>query len=803
MDTRSTVNMPANVRQPRHRSLLLLATLGLSLAAGGCAELEKEKVSRVVVEGPSSATVGSRIQLTASTENADDRAYTWESADEAIASVDDEGNVLAKSLGEVAIRATGTSTGLTGERVVVVTVNVDASVPNYGGWVSSAHNRIDDEAFTHWNEDGEVEVECARCHSGDGYIDYLGGDGSPAGVVDEPGTTQAAIDCKACHNVAAQQLSSVTFPSGVEIDGLGSEARCMVCHQGRASGADVDETIMMAGESLLEEPDTVSEELGFQNIHYYPAAATLYAGSVQGGYQYDGKVYDWRFRHVPELDRCVDCHDPHSLQVRVDECAGCHEGVETLGDLRSVRMIASVGNDYDGDGDASEGIAEELDGLRALLLRAIVAYARDQDNDAICYDSASYPYFFIGSDGSGDCGEGDANFGNRYVQWTPRLMRAAYNYQMASKDPGAFAHNAKYIIQLLFDSIEDLKSVGGETLDAIETGDLVREDEGHFNGAGEAARHWDEDAEVSATCSRCHAASDGLRAFVELGVSVPVGEPDNGIDCATCHDSFGIPGEDGAYATLEISSVTYPSGVTIESDQPEPSNLCRSCHQGRVAGIDIQSAIDRGGELSFMNVHYLAAGSVRLGSEVGLGFEYPGKTYDGKFQHGDINDCTSCHDPVATQHTFEAQDAYDEVCSNCHRDQRDITTIRVIHMDDYDGDGDTSERLSEEIGDLAGALLSRMQVVAMLDGGGLCYDSHSYPYFFTDTDGDGSCGPGEAIYPNAFDAWTPELVAAAHNYQISQTEPGAWAHNFDYMAQLLIDSIEDLGGDVSGLVRPD
>jgi hypothetical protein len=124
-------------------------------------------------------------------------------------------------------------------------------------------------------------------------------------------------------------------------------------------------------------------------------------------------------------------------------------------------------------------------------------------------------------------------------------------------------------------------------------------------------------------------------------------------------------------------------------------------------------------------------------------------------------------------------------------------------MDDYDGDGDTSERLRDEIGDLAGALLSRMQEVAMLDGGGLCYDSHSYPYFFTDTDGDGSCSADEASYSNAFDAWTPELVAAAHNFQISRTEPGAWAHNFDYMAQLLIDSIEDLGGDVSGLVRPD
>jgi hypothetical protein len=35
-------------------------------------------------------------------------------------------------------------------------------------------------------------------------------------------------------------------------------------------------------------------------------------------------------------------------------------------------------------------------------------------------------------------------------------LKAAYNYQYATKDPGAFAHNGKYIIQLLYDSLADL-----------------------------------------------------------------------------------------------------------------------------------------------------------------------------------------------------------------------------------------------------------------------------------------------------------------------------------------------------------
>jgi hypothetical protein len=46
------------------------------------------------------------------------------------------------------------------------------------------------------------------------------------------------------------------------------------------------------------------------------------------------------------------------------------------------------------------------------------------------------------------------------------------------------------------------------------------------------------------------------------------------------------------------------------------------------------------------------------------------------------------------------------------------------------------------------------------------------------------------------------LLAAAYNYQYSQKDPGAYAHNGKYMIQLVIDSIEAVGGDVSGFTRP-
>ena len=56
----------------------------------------------------------------------------------------------------------------------------------------------------------------------------------------------------------------------------------------------------------------------------------------------------------------------------------------------------------------------------------------------------------------GEVDPGEGIYPNQYATWTPRLLRAAYNYQYAQKDPGAFAHNAKYVLQALYDSLEDM-----------------------------------------------------------------------------------------------------------------------------------------------------------------------------------------------------------------------------------------------------------------------------------------------------------------------------------------------------------
>ena len=144
----------------------------------------------------------------------------------------------------------------------------------------------------------------------------------------------------------------------------------------------------------------------------------------------------------------------------------------------------------------------------------------------------------------------------------------------------------------------------------------------------------------------------------------------------------------------------------------------------------------------------------------------------------------------------------DTRCTTCHADANgQPEQIRLTHLPDYDGDGNNREPLKAEIDGMAAKLLAAMQAAAAPTG--LCY-ADLYPYFFKDSDGDKkpACSAAEAVTTNQPSAWTPALVKATYNYQLSRKESGAWAHNFAYVGQLLYDSTEDLGGAVSGMVRP-
>jgi len=98
----------------------------------------------------------------------------------------------------------------------------------------------------------------------------------------------------------------------------------------------------------------------------------------------------------------------------------------------------------------------EIQTIHEQLLALISEYGQNIAKQPIAYESHAYPYFFKDENKNGSADADEAIYPNRYQSWTPRLLKAAYNYQFVAKDPGAYAHNPDYVMQILIDSISDL-----------------------------------------------------------------------------------------------------------------------------------------------------------------------------------------------------------------------------------------------------------------------------------------------------------------------------------------------------------
>jgi hypothetical protein len=305
--------------------------------------------------------------------------------------------------------------------------------------------------------------------------------------------------------------------------------------------------------------------------------------------------------------------------------------------------------------------------------------------------------------------------------------------------------------------------------------------------------------------------------------------------CETCHET-------GAnFSTLAnniparryIRSVTFPypstatsaqiSAVTINNgaegtDAEDDSYVCMTCHQGRESTLTVDAANPTPVDtftLSFKNVHYLSAGGTLYGNIAAVAYQYTAKTYAPPWNHGTAYSgtypqpanhraqCTFCHMQNGS-HSFEAQ--FVTACTECHGNQT-LDSITPAFRPEDNWDNDPATKPKAEVAVFAARLYAAVQATcaAAADADApptgasyVAYDGSAYPYWYKDTNKNGVVDAGEKT-PMKFDS---KSLRAAFNYQYYQKEPGAWAHNNPYIVQILFDSIEDLGGDTTGLTRP-
>jgi hypothetical protein len=319
-------------------------------------------------------------------------------------------------------------------------------------WQLSGHGDSASEVFRHWDGDLEVQAACVRCHNTNGFAELAMGD---------PTTAQlplSTVGCTSCHNnfdlfsnpetrfddlTTNPDLEPIVFPSGDTATFNNNSNLCMACHQGRESGQSIADATPN-GEN--QDYDSYS----FINIHYYAAGATFFGSEVNGGYEYDGQTYRGEnpfgvHNNLPVaagLVDCVGCHmnadmtqeKKHTFVPKVADCATCHPGSSfpTLSGSPSMNFTA-------------------IETLKAELLTAIMAYADGGGLPKVSpvqYDPNAYPYWFKAGV--------PPTFGNAYVDFDFDMLTAAYNYQVAAKDPAGYIHNGVYMKQLLYDSIVEM-----------------------------------------------------------------------------------------------------------------------------------------------------------------------------------------------------------------------------------------------------------------------------------------------------------------------------------------------------------
>jgi hypothetical protein len=663
-------------------------------------------------------------------------------------------------------------------------------------WEQSGHADNSSEAFRDWdnasNPNATVGASCASCHSTAGFYEFLLTDNRT--IKNPPlAITNVGITCEACHSDRAAAATSVKFEaSGQTVNYPGTASViCGQCHQGRTWGGSVDTQIKKAypaGDNAST-VDKISSKIGITNPHYAAAFAATKASKSHIAYNYGDTSWDVDSTHPGGTD-CMVCHNQHSTEINVGangaNCTPCH--------------------DFANKDDVLTFPSNEEISVKATQLYSIIKqYAADNTTlDAagktkaracIVYDNAAYPYWFYDTncDGVAD--------GGQYKSFTPRLAKACFNLMVYKKDPGIFAHNSDYAMAFLNASINNLKEYKDYPVTDAEEATYEWEQSGHADYDSMAFRDWDNAsnplAKVPAGCASCHSTS-GFNQFLINGnrtvANPPLAVNNYGITCYACHSP----------QAAAMTSVKFEASGQTVANPGQSSVICGQCHQGRTWQASVETQIKKAypagdnattrdkisSKIGGTNPHYRAAFAALKASKSRIGYDYGDLTIDVDSTHPGGTDCMVCHN----QHSTEVKTG--SSCQPCHPDFTSIAAIRAYNSG------------YNQVQSLEDSLLTQIQLYAAADNiqdaagnykakACIVYDDLAYPYWFKDdgTNGDTTACDGSqdnATSSNSFKSFTPRLARACYNYLVSLKDPGGYAHNKNYIKNLLIKSINDL-----------
>ncbi len=339
-----------------------------------------------------------------------------------------------------------------------------------------------------------------------------------------------------------------------------------------------------------------------------------------------------------------------------------------------------------------------------------------------------------------------------------------------------------------------------------------------YNAAGHGdvfALPWNEQQfKTSSPCFMCHTTSGFLDRIAPVTPTrlsqVPAGDTTKQtLYCVGCHVDYSYKIRTTGAVTATYSGGTPPATThTVTFPDVGESNICLNCHVGRENGDSVKLKVANFTNVSFVNSHYLTGGATVYATS---GYTYtvpsvpaPGRTYVGPITHSLIGTpagpavspgvpsangpCASCH-MLPARHTFKpvtfAADGttiasvVSPICTLCHNG---ATAPLVINR------SSPTDLINQKINhDAAMAALN-----LALQSRGIFF-STTYPYFFT-----GPNGTGVAV-KNWLSAGDTDVsgnvtgknnMGAAFNYNLFAHDYGAFAHNADYVTELIYDSID-------------